>query len=198
MWILIKIPSAVPDTDVENAGGIEHDLVSWNFCRKRQIKPSFKTYGRHCMAITASLGGMFNGRELFNQQIQCNTLLQVLWLLLSAGELKHVLTLLPIYQVRMKRFLCERTMSLLSTQFLGGRRGICLIRFLFLPPLFAQSCHKIYSYNIQVVAKGFASKRALTPLKKHLWAWVILWSWQHEVYTTSLIFLWVIVSIYTT
>jgi hypothetical protein len=92
----------------------------------------------------------------------------VLWFLLSAGELKHVLTLLPIYQVRMKGFLCEGTMSVLSTQFLGGRRGICLIRFLFLPPLFAQSYHKIYSYNIQVVARRLCVQKGYDPPKKHL------------------------------
>jgi hypothetical protein len=92
----------------------------------------------------------------------------VLWLQLSAGELKHVLTLLPIYQVRMKSFLCEGTTGLLSTQFLGGRSGICLIRFLFLPPFFAQSYHKIYSYNIThgLFPEGFVSKRAMTPKKR--------------------------------
>jgi hypothetical protein len=84
----------------------------------------------------------------------------VLWLLLSAGELKHVLTLLPIYKVRMKSFLCEGTISFLSTQFLGGRKGICLIRFLFLPTLFAQSNHKIYSYSTThgLLPEGFVSK----------------------------------------
>jgi hypothetical protein len=92
----------------------------------------------------------------------------VLWFLLSAGELKHVLTLLPIYQVRMKSFLCEGTMSLLSTQFLGGRRGIGLIRFLFLLPLFAQSPIKFIVTTHRLLPEGFVSKRAMTPKKKSI------------------------------
>jgi hypothetical protein len=82
----------------------------------------------------------------------------VLWLLLSAGELKHVLNLLPIYQLRMKSFLCEGTMNLLSKQFLPGRKGICLIRFLFLPPPLPKAAIKFIVTTHRLLPEGFVSK----------------------------------------